>query len=62
MVWLGVKWIEEWSADTIVDRQTGEVHVDRRDGGSLFFIPSRYWPHVLVGLSVLMYAGSWRTH
>lgn len=60
--WLGVKWVEEWSADRVVDQRTGEVEIVREDAGALFFIPSRYWPYVLAGLSILMFASGLIAH
>lgn len=43
---------------TLIDQQTGQEVVLRRNAGSLFFIPTRFWAYIVpalgAGLSILM--------
>jgi len=38
----------------LVDPASGEQFVIRRDAGSLFFIPTRFWAFIVLGLGLLL--------
>lgn len=48
------RWREGGEARVFVDEATGQRIEVRPSAGSLFFIPTRYWPWIVLGVSVLM--------
>lgn len=53
-IWFVAMGLEGRPSRTLVDPNTGQQVVFRKDAGSLFFIPTKYWAFVLAGLGLLV--------
>ena len=53
-IWFAAKKIEGGEKRTLVDQATGRTFVVGRSAGSLFFIPTRYWAFIAIGLGILL--------
>jgi hypothetical protein len=52
-IWLIAHRIESEPGRVFIEKQTGREIVVRRSAGSLFFIPTRYWSFIVVGIGVV---------
>lgn len=54
-IWLLARKIEEGQDErTLVDQASGQSFVIRKDAGSFFWVPTRYWSWVVSGLGVFL--------
>lgn len=52
-LWFYTQRIEDRPPRILIEKATGREITVRRSAGSLFFIPTRYWPYILPGLAVV---------
>ncbi len=52
-IWYTAKALSSGPVRRLVDQNTGEQFVIRRDAGSLFFIPTRYWAYMVLVVGLL---------
>jgi hypothetical protein len=57
-IWAIAHHIESEPGRVFIEQATGRQVVFKRSAGSLFFIPTRYWAFIVVGLGVLIGIGS----
>ena len=55
-IWYTAKGLSSGPTRRLVDPQTGEQFVIRRDAGSLFFIPMRFWAYMVLTVGLLFSA------
>jgi hypothetical protein len=56
-VWALVHKIESQPGQVFIEKQTGREIMVKRSAGALFFIPTRYWPYIIVAFGVLVAVG-----
>jgi hypothetical protein len=53
-IWLFAQKIESQPGRVLIDKNTGREFEVRKNAGSLFFIPTRYWSYIVVAIGALV--------
>ena len=57
LIWFLARSIGGRPSKRLVDPASGQQYIIRRDAGSLFFIPTRFWAFIILALGLLMTMG-----